>query len=125
MVAFNSHSNTLSRNDPTLMKKNERSERSNKDYIPNKGGPDLNPGLFGLKTMCFPLFFQRRCSRRLATNVGRKCVLILIHIAKVLSKKGVRLLGFEFEFQLYYSLAVYHSLSMPWFPHLQNGFIVP
>lgn len=42
----------------------------------------------------------------------------MIHIAKVLSKKGVRLPGFEFEFQLYYSLAVYHSLSMPWFPHM-------
>ena len=84
-VAFNSHSNTLSRNDPTLMK-NESSELSNKDYIPDKEwSPDLNPDLFDLKTMCFPLFFQRKCGRRLATNVGRKYALLLIYIAKLLS----------------------------------------
>ena len=99
VVAFNFHSNTLSRNDPTLMKKNERSELSNKDYIPDKEwSPDLNPGLFGLKTMCFPLFFQRRCSRRLATNVGRKYVLLLIHIAKLLSKEESDCLALNLNF---------------------------
>lgn len=38
-------------------------------------------------------------------------------------QRRVRLPGFEFEFQLYYSLALYLILSMPRFPHLQNGFI--